>query len=111
MTLVRITNFVGITTRLGVNCGSNEGRETGVKMLPPMASFEFNLNSKSEVYTCIFQWPGFAYRFELDKNRAKYEQNCWIITNSDGPCLCDCQNAKCDLQKDCHKWVAVSYAP
>ena len=99
---IRITNFVGITTRLAVHCRSEEV-DIGEKILPPIRSFDYFLNEHS-VYTCNMRWPGATKNFKIDQKRAKFEENCWIVKSS-GPCLCDCRNSTCSFGKDnCYEW-------
>ena len=107
-TTVRITNFVGISTRLNVHCSSTDD-DLGKKELSPMATYKFGFRTRVRafgftVFRCTMEWPGVSHRFEIyNQKNAKFRLNCWLIKPS-GPCLCDCKDPNCTYNEDCYKW-------
>ena len=101
-TLVRITNFVGLSHNLAVHCKSAQD-DIGLKELPPMNSFEFKFRTRvfgNTLFTCVFEWVHGKFNFIIyNQKKAKYSQNCWVI-KPNGPCLCDCKNTTCTYD-DC----------
>ncbi|PON56877.1 LOW QUALITY PROTEIN: Self-incompatibility protein [Trema orientale] len=110
VSLIRITNFMGIDTTLKVQCktfGKDDGvDDIGEKRLPPLASFEFKPSAGTKlIYRCMASWDSNKrYSFEINTpKRAKHDQNCWVFKRS-GPCLCDCKNTSCAFNDDCYNW-------
>ncbi|PON56878.1 LOW QUALITY PROTEIN: Self-incompatibility protein [Trema orientale] len=100
--LIRITNFVGIDTKILLACTSDDV-ETEAKYLPPLASFEFKASSTKNI-RCNTRSGTHYYSFEIfNARRSQFEENCWVFKSS-GPCLCDCTNAKCTYNEECYEW-------
>ena len=103
--LIRITNFIGVTTELTVRCKSKQ-HDAGYWALPPAGSFEYVME-EGRIYSCFVQWQGSTAKiFQIDGRRAKFAENCYVIKTS-GPCLCECKDASCSYTK-CDDWD-ISY--